>query len=160
MLQEAWLFSGTVRQNIAIGAHHPTDEQILQAAKLAGAHDFIARHPQGYDMPIGERGEGLSGGQRQLICLARALLGAPPMLLMDEPTSAMDIQTEKEVISRLKAASQLQTLVVVTHRTSLLALVDRVIIVDQGKIIADGPKTQVMRPVEAAPHRAREGAAL
>lgn len=160
VLQEAWLFSGTVRQNIAIGAHHPTDEQILQAAKLAGAHDFIARHPQGYDMPIGERGEGLSGGQRQLICLARALLGAPPMLLMDEPTSAMDIQTEKEVISRLKAASQLQTLVVVTHRTSLLALVDRVIIVDQGKIIADGPKTQVMRPVEAAPHRAREGAAL
>lgn len=160
VLQEAWLFSGTVRQNIAIGAHHPTDEQILQAAKLAGAHDFIARHPLGYDMPIGERGEGLSGGQRQLICLARALLGAPPMLLMDEPTSAMDIQTEKEVISRLKAASKSQTLVVVTHRTSLLALVDRVIIVDQGKIIADGPKTQVMRPVEAAPHRAREGAAL
>ncbi|CAH1042099.1 type I secretion system permease/ATPase [Halomonas sp. TD01] len=160
VLQEAWLFSGTVRQNIAIGAHHPTDEQILQAAKLAGAHDFIARHPQGYDMPIGERGEGLSGGQRQLICLARALLGAPPMLLMDEPTSAMDIQTEKEVISRLKAASQSQTLVVVTHRTSLLALVDRVIIVDQGQIIADGPKAQVMRPVEAAPHRTREGTAL
>ena len=160
VLQEAWLFSGTVRQNIAIGAHHPTDEQILQAAKLAGAHDFIARHPQGYDMPIGERGEGLSGGQRQLICLARALLGAPPMLLMDEPTSAMDIQTEKEVIARLKAASQSQTLVVVTHRTSLLALVDRVIIVDQGQIIADGPKAQVMRPVEAAPRRTQEGTAL
>jgi ATP-binding cassette subfamily C protein LapB len=157
VLQEAWLFSGTVRQNIAIGAHHPTDEQILNAAKLAGAHDFIARHPKGYDMPIGERGEGLSGGQRQLICLARALLGAPPILLMDEPTSAMDIQTEKEVIARLKAASTAQTLVVVTHRTSLLELVDRVVILDQGQIVADGPKAQVMRPVEAAPHRSREG---
>ncbi len=160
VLQEAWLFSGTVRQNIAIGAHHPTDEQILNAAKLAGAHDFIARHPKGYDMPIGERGEGLSGGQRQLICLARALLGAPPILLMDEPTSAMDIQTEKEVIARLKAASQQQTLVVVTHRTSLLELVDRVVILDQGQIVADGPKHQVMRPVEAAPHRSREGTSL
>ncbi len=159
VLQEAWLFSGTVRQNIAIGAHHPTDEQILNAAKLAGAHDFIARHPKGYDMPIGERGEGLSGGQRQLICLARALLGAPPILLMDEPTSAMDIQTEKEVIARLKAASTAQTLVVVTHRTSLLELVDRVVILDQGQIVADGPKAQVMRPVEAAPHRSREGTA-
>lgn len=157
VLQEAWLFSGTVRQNIAIGAHHPSDEQILNAAKLAGAHDFIARHPNGYDMPIGERGEGLSGGQRQLICLARALLGAPPILLMDEPTSAMDIQTEKEVIARLKTASQSQTLIVVTHRTSLLELVDRVIILDQGQVIADGPKAKVMRPVAAPPLRPREG---
>ena len=149
VLQEAWLFSGTVRQNIAIGAHHPTDEQVFKAAKLAGAHEFISRHPHGYDMKIGERGEGLSGGQRQLICLARALLGSPPILLMDEPTSAMDIQTEKEVIARLKEACQDKTLIMVTHRTSLLALVDRVIVLDQGKVVADGPKRDIMRPVEA-----------
>jgi ATP-binding cassette, subfamily C, bacterial LapB len=149
VLQESWLFSGTVRQNIAIGGHNPTDEEVLAAAKLAGAHDFIARHPQGYDMVVGERGEGLSGGQRQLICLARALVGNPPALLMDEPTSAMDIQTEREVIGRLKQAAVDKTLVVVTHRTSLLELVDRVIVLDQGKVVADGPSAEVMRPVEA-----------
>ncbi|WP_444999347.1 type I secretion system permease/ATPase [Halomonas mongoliensis] len=149
VLQESWLFTGTVRQNIAIGGHNPTDEEVLAAAKLAGAHDFIARHPQGYDMVVGERGEGLSGGQRQLICLARALVGNPPILLMDEPTSAMDIQTEREVIGRLKQAAVGKTLVVVTHRTSLLELVDRVVVLDQGKVVADGPSAEVMRPVEA-----------
>ncbi|XGA81019.1 type I secretion system permease/ATPase [Halomonas sp. CH40] len=157
VLQESWLFSGTVRQNIAIGGNHPTDKDILDAAKLAGAHDFIARHPHGYDMVVGERGEGLSGGQRQLICLARALLGSPPIMLMDEPTSAMDIQTEKDVISRLKGAAKEKTLVVVTHRTSLLELVDRVIVLDQGKVVADGPKAEVMRPVETRKRQPNPG---
>ncbi|WP_268895930.1 hypothetical protein [Vreelandella azerica] len=83
-----------------------------------------------------------------MICLARALLGSPPIMLMDEPTSAMDIQTEKDVITRLKVAAKEKTLVVVTHRTSLLELVDRVIVLDQGKVVADGPKAEVMRPVE------------
>ncbi len=151
VLQDAWLFSGTLRQNIAIGAQHPDDEQILQASRLAGAHDFIAAHPLGYDLPVGERGEGLSGGQRQLVCLARALVGDPPVLLLDEPTSAMDIQTEKAVVRRLQQARGDRTLILVTHRTSLLELVDRVIVLDQGRIVADGPRSQVLRPVEQSP---------
>ncbi|MCG5514355.1 type I secretion system permease/ATPase [Ectothiorhodospira shaposhnikovii] len=145
VLQEAWLLSGTVRQNIAVGHPHADDARILAAARQAGAHEFLARHPMGYDLMLGERGEGLSGGQRQLICLARALLGDPRILLLDEPTSAMDVQTEKGVIERLGALPRDRTLILVTHRTSLLALVDRVIVLDEGRVVADGPRERVLR---------------
>lgn len=148
VLQDAWLFSGSLRQNICIGAAHPRDEDILRAAKVSGTHDFVARHPLGYDMPVGERGEGLSGGQRQQVCLARALLDDPPVLLLDEPSSAMDTQTERSMIERLKAVTRDKTLVLVTHRSSLLDLVDRVVVLDAGRIIADGPRQQVLRPAE------------
>ncbi|MCC5999277.1 MAG: type I secretion system permease/ATPase [Pararhodobacter sp.] len=141
VLQDVWLFSGTVRENIAIGAVRPRDHDILDAARIAGVEDFVARHPAGYDMMLAERGEGLSGGQKQAITLARALVGRPPVLLFDEPTSAMDVQNEQAVIKRLKEEMKDRTMVIVTHRTSLLELVDRVIVIDQGKVAADGPKS-------------------
>lgn len=145
VLQEPWLLSGTLRENIAFGAARPRDEDILQAARLAGVEEFAARHPDGYDMRVGERGQGLSGGQRQAVVLARALMGDPPILLLDEPTAAMDIQSETALIGRLKAVLDGRTLIVITHRTSLLDLVDRVIVIDDGKVVADGPKTLFTR---------------
>jgi ATP-binding cassette subfamily C protein LapB len=140
MLQDVWLFSGTVRDNIAIGSAYPRDAAVLEAAQVAGVDSFVARHPQGYDMLLAERGEGLSGGQRQSIALARAVIDSPPILLLDEPTSAMDVQTETDVVARLKAALGDSTLVLITHRPSLLKLVDRVIVIDQGAVVLDGPK--------------------
>lgn len=145
VLQDVWLFSGTVRENIAIGAPRPRDHDILEAARIAGVEDFVKRHPSGYDMMLAERGEGLSGGQKQAITLARALVGRPPMMLMDEPTSSMDVQNEAAVIQRLKEEMADRTLVIVTHRTSLLELVDRVIVIDQGSVVADGPKSILNR---------------
>jgi ATP-binding cassette subfamily C protein LapB len=140
MLQDVWLFSGTVRDNIAIGSAYPRDAAVLTAAQVAGVDSFVARHPQGYDMLLAERGEGLSGGQRQSIALARAVIDSPPILLLDEPTSAMDVQTETDVVARLNAALGDSTLVLITHRPSLLDLVDRVIVIDQGAVVLDGPK--------------------
>lgn len=145
VLQEPWLLSGTLRENIAFGAVHPRDEDILASAQLAGVEEFAARHPEGYDMRVGERGQGLSGGQRQAVVLARALMGDPPILLLDEPTAAMDIQSEAALIGRLNAVLEGRTLIVITHRTSLLDLVDRVIVIDGGKVVADGPKGQFIR---------------
>ncbi|MBK1634144.1 type I secretion system permease/ATPase [Rhodovulum adriaticum] len=145
VLQDVWLFSGTVRENIAIGAMRPRDHEILDAARIAGVEDFVKRNPAGYDLMLAERGEGLSGGQKQAISLARALVGRPPILLMDEPTSAMDVQNEGEVIARLKTECADRTVVIVTHRTSLLELVDRVIVIDQGRVAADGPKSILNR---------------
>ncbi|WP_424830051.1 type I secretion system permease/ATPase [Ruegeria sp.] len=141
VLQEVWLFSGTIRDNINAGTIRPRDDDLIRAGRIAGVENFIARNPCGYDMPLAERGEGLSGGQRQAITLARALIGQPPVLLLDEPTSAMDVKNEAEVIARLKEATQDTTMVIVTHRTSLLELVDRVIVIEDGQVGVDGPKS-------------------
>ncbi len=141
VLQDIWLFSGSIRENIASGAIRPRDKDIIEAGRVAGVEDFVSRHPRGYDMQLAERGEGLSGGQRQAIALARAMIGRPPVLLLDEPSSAMDVKTEAEVISRLKQATEDTTMIIITHRTSLLALVDRVIVIDNGRVSADGPKS-------------------
>lgn len=140
VLQDNWLFSGTVRENIAIDPHGVADADVLRAAKWAGVHDFIGAHPSGYDLKLTERGEGLSGGQRQSICIARALARNPGLLALDEPTSMMDTATEADLINRLREAAQGKTLIVVTHRSSVLELVDRVIVLDKGKVVADGPK--------------------
>jgi ABC-type bacteriocin/lantibiotic exporter with double-glycine peptidase domain len=140
VMQDIWLMTGTVRQNIALGAHHPSDERVVEVAQIAGVHDFISVHPDGYNLKLGERGEGLSGGQRQAITIARALVGQPPILLLDEPTSAMDINAERQLIERLKNAIGRSTLVVITHKATLLELVDRVIVMEQGKVIADGQR--------------------
>lgn len=144
LLQDVWLFSGSLRENITIGQPQANDAEVLDAGELAGVSDFAMKHAHGYDLTVAERGEGLSGGQRQAIGLARALLGSPPILLLDEPTSAMDVASEAALIARLKPAIRGKTVLMVTHRKSLLELVDRVIVVQSGKVVADGPKATVL----------------
>lgn len=143
VLQDSWLLSGTVRENIAIDATGVADADVLRAAQAAGVHDFIGTHPSGYDLRLAERGEGLSGGQRQAICIARALARPSPVLAFDEPTSMMDTNTEAELLARLRETTKGRTVLVVTHRASALALVDRVIVLDKGKVVADGPKSML-----------------
>jgi len=147
--QEVMLFHGTLRDNIAFGQPHATDNAILEAADIAGLSDFVKRHPRGFDMPVGERGESLSGGQRQCVGIARAVVHNAPILLLDEPTSAMDFSTESHITRRMASFAQGRTVVLVTHRTSMLALVERVIVVDNGRIVADGPRERVMEALAA-----------
>jgi len=147
--QDVTLFYGSLRDNITFGMQHAHDDAIVSAAHTATISDFIHRHPQGYDMPVGERGEFLSGGQRQAVGIARAVLHNAPILLLDEPTSAMDFSTESAVTQRMQAFAEGKTVVLVTHRTSMLALVDRVIVVDQGRIVADGPRDRIMQALAA-----------
>ncbi|MCB9991875.1 MAG: type I secretion system permease/ATPase [Rhodospirillales bacterium] len=142
--QDVVLFRGTVRENIAVSCPQASEEEILEAAKKSGVHDFISRHPMGYDAPVGERGEGLSGGQRQAIAMARAMLLQPNIMVCDEPTNAMDVQAEAAFTRHIKEQVKDKTFVLITHRQHLLALVDRLILVDQGKIIADGPRDKVI----------------
>lgn len=142
--QDAMLFYGTLRDNITLAAPFAEDADIVRAAELAGILEFVNAHPEGFDMLVGERGESLSGGQRQGVALARAFINAPPILLLDEPSAAMDHSSEEDLKRRLKRFAEGRTLLVVTHRTSLLDLVDRIIVVDGGRIVADGPKAQVV----------------
>ncbi len=142
--QDTTLFFGSMRDNIAIASPHVEDLQVLQAAKIAGIDEFINSHPKGFDMPVGERGETLSGGQRQGVGIARAMLGNPPILLLDEPTSAMDHSGEELVKKNLIGVSAGKTLLVITHRSSLFDLVNRIIVIDMGKVVADGNKEQVI----------------
>ena len=137
MMQETWLFSGTVKENIQMGFYEHSDAHILEISKVAGVDAFISKHPSGYDLELKERGEGLSGGQRQSINLARALLHNPSVLILDEPTSSMDQATEMAVISALGKWAQNKTLVMITHRNSLLQLADRVLVMDEGKVLTD-----------------------
>jgi ATP-binding cassette subfamily C protein LapB len=147
--QDVTLFHGSVRDNITFGQPHATDDAILAATDTAGLSEFVQRHPKGFDLPVGERGELLSGGQRQSVGIARAVLHNAPILLLDEPTSAMDFSTEAQVTQKMQAYAQGKTVVLVTHRTSMLSMVDRVIVVDQGKIVADGPRERIMQALSA-----------
>lgn len=142
--QDVNLFFGSLRDNIALGAPHATDEAILETVRLSGLAEFVNQHPMGLAMPVGEQGQLLSGGQRQSVSIARALLNDPPILLMDEPTGALDHTSEEEFKRNLTQFSAHKTLLVITHRTSLLELVNRIIVIDGGKIVADGPKEQVV----------------
>jgi ATP-binding cassette subfamily C protein LapB len=142
--QDAMLFYGTVRDNIVFGAPYVDDRAMLRAAEIAGVTEFVNRHPLGFDMPVGERGEGLSGGQRQSIAIARALLLDPVMLVLDEPSNSLDNRSEENLKARLLQHLADKTLLLVTHRASMLSLVNRLIVVDGGRIIADGPKEQVL----------------
>ena len=146
--QDARLFYGTLRENVMIGRPDATANELLRVLNLTGLDHVAARHPSGINLTVGEGGEGLSGGQRQLVSLARTLLTRPKVLLMDEPTSAMDSMTENQFLAHLRRASEGHTLIVVTHRPSILALVDRIIVVEEGKVVADGPKDQVLAALE------------
>ena len=146
VMQMPILFSGTLKENLALGNPNATDEEILDAAKITGVDEIAAQLPDGFETPLAERGSQLSGGQRQAVCIARALVGNPKVVLFDEPSSAMDSTTERQLLDRLRGYLKDRTLVLITHRGTLLDLVDRVIAVDQGKIVADGPKEAMLQP--------------
>ena len=144
MPQNAQLFSGTIRTNMALHAPHVDDAELVRAARQAGALDWINHRAAGFDAPVGERGDGLSGGQRQSVALARAFLRDPPVLLLDEPTSDMDTMSERVFIDQMKIQAADKTVIIVTHRPALLELVDRIIVLDRNGVQADGPKARVM----------------
>jgi ATP-binding cassette subfamily C protein LapB len=135
---------GSIKDNITIGEQYATDEQILKASLIAGVHDFLGKHEKGYDLIVGERGEGLSGGERQSVTLARAILSNPNILVLDEPTNMMDELSENQFKKKLMNIIKDKTVVIITHKPSLLSLVDRLIVVEDGKIVADGPKEKII----------------
>ncbi len=147
--QDISLMSGSIRDNINFGSRFADDSAILAAAKIAGVNQFVNQHPQGFDVQVGERGAALSGGQRQTVAVARALLKSPAVYIMDEPTNAMDNSTEDSFKQRFtQHLTSSQTLLLITHRASLLTLVDRIIVLEAGKIIADGPKQQILNALK------------
>jgi ATP-binding cassette subfamily C protein LapB len=147
--QDVTLFYGSLRDNITFGVPNADDSAVVAAAEIAGMTEWVHRHPRGYDLPVGERGESLSGGQRQSVGIARAVLHHAPILLLDEPTSAMDFSTEAQITQRLARFAEGRTVVLVTHRTSLLSMVDRVIVIDGGKVVADGPRERIMEALQS-----------
>jgi ATP-binding cassette subfamily C protein LapB len=156
--QDADLFSGTVRDNLMLGAARATDEQLIDAVVRSGADVFLSRDAAGFDLQVGERGNRLSGGQRALLVLARALVSPSKLLFLDEPTGAMDTQTEQYFIEHLdKALTRDQTLIVSTHRHNMLGICERLIVIDQGKVLADGPRDEVLgRLAKAGQNKGKE----
>lgn len=142
--QDVMLFYGSLRENITLGAPLADDAAIIKAAEIGGILGLVNQHPKGFDMLVGERGESLSGGQRQGVAIARAVINDPPIMLLDEPTSSMDYSSEDDIKRRLTEYAQGKTVVLISHRTSLLDLADRIIVMDGGRIMADGPKEQVV----------------
>ncbi len=142
--QDVMLFYGSLRDNIILGAPLADDAAIVKAAEIGGILSLVNQHPKGFDMLVGERGESLSGGQRQGVAIARAVINDPPILLLDEPTSSMDFSSEDDIKRRLGEYAQGKTVILISHRTSLLDLADRIIVMDGGRIMADGPKDQVV----------------
>jgi ATP-binding cassette subfamily C protein LapB len=145
MLQETWLFSGSVKENIQMGFVQYNDEHILEVAKISGVDEFVRQNPSGYDFQLKERGEGLSGGQRQSINLARSILHKPSLLILDEPTSSMDTATEKIVLDNLSSWMEDKTLIAITHRNTLVKLASRVMVIDRGLLVADDTPEKLMQ---------------
>lgn len=143
--QEVNLFMGTIKENIISSDRHPHDEDIIKASYISGADDFIHAHPRGYDMLVGERGTGLSGGQKQSVGIARALLQDSSVILMDEPTNAMDQGSENTVLNRLKPEIADKTFLLITQKLSMLELCDRVIVMHKSKVFLDGEKNKVLK---------------
>ncbi|CAH0342858.1 type I secretion system permease/ATPase [Rhizobium sp. CECT 9324] len=147
--QSSDLFSGTVKENLLIGRADATDEELVEVARIAGVDDFVANHPRGFDMPVGERGSNLSSGQKQALTIARLLLTKPKIVFLDEPSGAMDLASERNLINRLSTAfGRDTTLVIATHRHSMLELVDRLVVIEKGRIVADGPKQVVIEAMQ------------
>ncbi len=147
--QDAVLFYGSLRENITIGAPYADDRALIEAADIGGLTEFVNQHAEGFDMLIGERGDSLSGGQRQGVAIARAVLLDPPILLLDEPTSAMDYSSEAQFKDRLVRIAAHKTLIIVTHRSSLIDLATRLIVLDNGRVVADGPRDQVIEALKS-----------
>lgn len=143
LFQDNALLTGTIRDNILLCRDEIDDDEMIRASQVSLAHEFVARMPQGYDLELADRGEGLSGGQKQSIALARALIGQPPIIILDEPTSAVDVETERRLMANLDAEFKDRTLILITHRPSLLRLVDRIVMLSSGKVVADGSPEQV-----------------
>lgn len=155
--QDVVLFYGTIRENIALGDPSINDHLILRAAALAGVTSFIRNNPQGFAAQVGEQGKALSGGQRQAVALARALVRDPEVLILDEPTSNMDTTSEYILQRRLENIIPDRTLILITHRLSMLRMVDRVIVMDNGKVLMDGPRDKVLQKLrERANKRSRQ----
>lgn len=145
VIQDGALLTGSVRENITLGRGNVDDSELLRVCGVSGTHQFMGAIADGYDLKLADRGGGLSGGQRQSIAIARALAGSPAMLVLDEPSSAMDQQTEGQLIERLLAEAEGRTMLVVTHRPALLRLVNRIIVLEGGRIAADGPRDTILR---------------
>jgi len=145
VLQDVQLFSGSVRENITMGRQGITEADLVEAGKLSGLDEFIGRVPGGYDLKLADRGKGLSGGQRQAIALARSIVHKPAHYILDEPTSAMDMNSETGFINQISPIIANSTMMVVTHRMPLLKLVDRIIVMSEGKIIEDGPRDEIIK---------------
>jgi subfamily B ATP-binding cassette protein HlyB/CyaB len=145
VLQECFLFSGTIRENIAIAASDANMERIIQTARVAGAHDFISEMPMGYDTYVEERGSSLSGGQKQRIAIARALITNPGVLIFDEATSSLDYESERVIYENLKHIRQGRTVILIAHRLSVMRTCDMVIVIDKGKVVETGNHDMLMR---------------
>ena len=156
VMQTPVLFSGTLKENLLMGNPDATDEQLIKAAKIANVDEIASNLPDGYETQLSEGGLQLSGGQRQAVCIARAFVGDPKIIIMDEPSSAMDNGSEQQLLQDLKEILADKTLILITHRGTLLSLVDRVIVFDSGRIIADGPKEKVLQAPQQNPNTAAE----
>jgi len=150
--QDIHLFRGTLKENIISSERHPSDEDVIRASIISGTYEFVHTHPKGYEMPIGERGAGLSGGQRQSVGVARALLGDANIMLMDEPSNAMDQTSEKQLLERLKDELTNKTMILVTQKMTLLDLADRVMVMHQSKLLLDGTKDEVTKKLSGGSH--------
>ncbi len=139
------LFFGTLRQNLMLGNPHASEQEMLQALRISGALSLVQQDAASLDRIINEGGRGLSGGQRQMVMLSRLILRQPQVVLLDEPTAAMDEQLEEHVIRQLQGWISGRTLVLVTHRPALLKMVDRIVVMDNGRIVADGPRDEILR---------------
>ena len=146
--QDPVLFFGSLKDNITYANPYASDDDVLKAAQLSGAAEIAANHSEGFDMPVGERGERLSGGQRQCVALARAILSNPTIVLLDEPSSSLDKRSEDQLINNLKPFLEGKTVILNTHRNPLLAWVDRIIILEQGQVVADSPKDVVLTSLQ------------
>lgn len=142
--QDVTLFSGSVRDNITLKFAHASDDAVIRAAEIGGVNTFTDRHPQGMDLQVGEKGSRLSGGQRQSVAVAMAFIEESPIILLDEPTNAMDFNTEAQVIANIGRITKGRTTIIITHKPSILKIVDRLLVMDKGRLVMDGPKDEIL----------------